>query len=383
MDKVIYLDNAATTFPKPDEVYSTMDYYLRNKCVNAGRSSYKLARESNEIINETRKLIGDIIFEGEEKVVFTPSATIAFNQILGGLEWESIQNVYVSPFEHNAIMRTLKYKGIDAIEIPFDPISFELDTQKFKIMLSERKPDLLLMSHVSNVTGYILPVNEISKLVNKYNPITIIDAAQSFGIVDIAIDKEYYDFIVFAGHKSLYGPFGASGFINNYKGSNVKPYIVGGTGSDSTNLDMPSDTPYIYEPGSYNTYAISGLNASLKWMKRIGSNNIYNHKKELSNILIDKLSKLEGIELYIPKNKENHIGIVSFNIEGFDSEDIGKILDDEFNIAVRTGHHCAPRIGKFLKGQAEKGTVRISLGYFNTIEDIEAIVEAVEDIIGG
>lgn len=383
MHGIIYLDNAATTFPKPNEVYDAMDYYLRNKCVNAGRSSYKLARESNDIINETRELLGNIVNTNKDNVIFTPSATIAFNQILGALEWKDIKNVYVSPFEHNAIMRTLKYKGIDAIEIPFDPISFELDIQKFKIMLSERKPDLLLMSHVSNVTGYILPVNEISKLVNKYNPITIIDAAQSFGIVDITIDKEDYDFIVFAGHKSLYGPFGASGFINNYKGNNVKPYIVGGTGSDSTNLEMPKEAPYIYEPGSYNTYAIAGLNASLKWIKRIGNNNIYNHKKELSNILIDKLSKLDGIELYIPENKENHIGIVSFNIEGFDSEDVGKILDDEFSIAVRTGHHCAPIIGKFLGGQAEKGTVRISLGYFNTVEDVEAVVEAVEDIIGG
>lgn len=384
---MIYLDNAATTFPKPEVVYETMDSYLRNKCVNAGRGSYNLAKESMAIIDETRSLIGELVhLNNGDGVVFTPSATIAINQILNGLDWTNINNVFVTPFEHNAIMRTLhylqkKYKFNISV-IPFDSLTFELERSKAKVLFAEKKPELVVMSHVSNVTGYILPIKEIVELSKENDTITVIDCAQSLGIVDLDINEINCDFIVFAGHKSLYGPMGVAGYINN---SNLKlnPYIVGGTGSDSTNLEMPEGIHSKYEAGSYNVYAIAGLNAALKWIKEVGIENIYKHKKELSEILIKELEDIGDIEMYLPKNRENHIGVVAFNINEYKSEEVASILNEEFDICVRTGHHCAPLMAKFLGGYAKEGTLRVSVGYFNDKKEIDTLGNCIEDILRG
>lgn len=388
MNKQIYLDNAATTFPKPEVVYKAVDKFLREECVNAGRGAYKLAQNATNLIDETRKLLLGLINSSEnDKVILTPSATIATNQLLRGLEWSEIKNVYVSPFEHNAIMRTLhslqKVNEFNINIIPFDNISFELDEDELRVMFSKMTPDLIVMSHVSNVTGYILPIKRCHEMAKQYNPINIVDCAQSLGLVEVDIKNEFSecDFIIFAGHKSLYGIFGIGGFIALNNKIRLNEVITGGTGSDSTNLDMPSDSELYYEAGSYNMQAIAGLNAALKWIKKIGVNEIYLHKKELTKQLIEGLQNIGGIEIYIPGNLEKHIGVVSFNLNTYLPEDIGKILSDEFNIAVRTGHHCAPMIGKFLGGYAIDGTVRLSVGYFNKNQEIEDIIEAIQDVL--
>lgn len=388
MNKQIYLDNAATTFPKPEVVYKAVDKFLREECVNAGRGAYKLAQNATNLIDETRKLLLGLINSSEnDKVILTPSATIATNQLLRGLEWSEIKNVYVSPFEHNAIMRTLhslqKVNEFNINIIPFDNISFELDEDELRVMFSKMTPDLIVMSHVSNVTGYILPIKRCHEMAKQYNPINIVDCAQSLGLVEVDIKNEFSecDFIIFAGHKSLYGIFGIGGFIALNNKIRLNEVITGGTGSDSTNLDMPTDSELYYEAGSYNMQAIAGLNAALKWIKKIGVNEIYLHKKELTKQLIEGLQNIGGIEIYIPGNLEKHIGVVSFNLNTYLPEDIGKILSDEFNIAVRTGHHCAPMIGKFLGGYAIDGTVRLSVGYFNKNQEIEDIIEAIQDVL--
>lgn len=388
MDRPIYLDNAATTFPKPEVVYKFMDKFFREECVNAGRGSYELARNASNIIDETRSLLLQLInAEENSRVIFSPSATIATNQILRGLEWDDIKNVYVSPFEHNAIMRTLHslQKSFDfkLNIIPFDNISFELNEDNLRVMFSKENPDLIIMSHVSNVTGYILPIKKCHELAKQYNPINIVDCAQSLGIVNVDVQKDFSecDFIIFAGHKSLYGPFGVGGFISLNSNIKLNEVITGGTGSDSTNLEMPEDSETYFEAGSYNSYSIAGLNAALKWIKEVGSENIFNHEKELTEKLIDGLMEIDGIEIYIPENLDNHIGVVSFNLSDYLAEDVGRILSDEFGIAVRTGHHCAPIIGKFLEGYAINGTVRVSIGYFNNTEDVEPFIKAIGDIV--
>lgn len=387
MNKQIYLDNAATTFPKPEVVYKAVDKFLREECVNAGRGAYKLAQNATNLIDETRKLLLGLINSSEnDKVILTPSATIATNQLLRGLEWSEIKNVYVSPFEHNAIMRTLhslqKVNEFNINIIPFDNISFELDEDELRVMFSKMTPDLIVMSHVSNVTGYILPIKRCHEMAKPYNPINIVDCAQSLGLVEVDIKNEFSecDFIIFAGHKSLYGIFGIGGFIALNNKIRLNEVITGGTGSDSTNLDMPSDSELYYEVGSYNMQAIAGLNAALKWIKKIGVNEIYLHKKELTKQLIEGLQNIDGIEIYIPGNLEKHIGVVSFNLNAYLPEDIGKILSDEFNIAVRTGHHCAPMIGKFLGGYAIDGTVRLSVGYFNSESNIDKFLNCINTL---
>ena len=390
MNNQIYLDNAATTYPKPEVVYQTMDCFLREECVNAGRGSYKLARNSVELIDETRRLLLELVnANSSDRVIFSPSATVATNQVLRGLNWKDIKNVYVSPFEHNAIMRTLhhlqKYNDFEINIIPFDNITFELKEDDLRVIYSQKKPDLIIMSHVSNVTGYILPIGKCHELAKAYNPINIVDCAQSLGLVDVNVKKEFKecDFIIFAGHKSLYGPFGIGGFYILNSKIVLNEVITGGTGSDSTNLEMPKDSEAYYEAGSYNMHAVSGLNAALKWIKKVGTSNIYAHKKELTDNLICRLEEIDGIEIYIPEDLENHIGVVSFNIGEYSAEDLGKILSDEYNISLRTGHHCAPMVGEFLNGYGVNGTVRISIGYFNTNYEIEKILESLEEIIRG
>lgn len=388
MDRKIYLDNAATTFPKPEVVYSSMDKFLREKCVNAGRGSYNLAQDATNLIDETRKQVLELVNATlDKKVIFSPSATIAINQVLRGLEWNNIKNVYVSLFEHNAIMRTLhslqKENEFNINIIPFDNMTFELNKDDLRVMYSTKEPDLVIMSHVSNVTGYILPIKECHELGKKYNPINIVDCAQSLGAVKVDVKEDFSecDFIIFAGHKSLYGPFGVGGFIYLNNKIKLKEVITGGTGSDSTNLEMPNESEGFFEAGSYNVYSIAGLNAALKWIKEVGNENIFNHEKQLTEILIDGLMEIDGVEVYIPENLDSHIGVVSFNLSDYSAEDVGRILSDEFGIAVRTGHHCAPMIGEFLEGYAINGTVRVSIGYFNNTEDIEHVIEAIQDML--
>lgn len=377
---MIYLDNAATTFPKPEVVYDAMDKYLRNNCVNAGRGSYKLAKEAMWMIDDTRQLIGELVhLKNGDGVVFTPSATIAINQILNGLNWNNIDNVFVTPFEHNAIMRTLyflqKKHKFEISTIPFNNLTFELEISKAKVLFAEKRPGLVLMSHVSNVTGYILPIKEIVDLSKESSAITLVDCAQSLGVVDLDINVIKCDFVVFAGHKSLYGPLGIAGYINN-SNINLESYIVGGTGSDSTNLEMPEGTYSKYEAGSYNVYAIAGLNAALKWIKKTGIENIYKHKKELTETLIKWLEEIDEVEMYLPKNRGNHIGVISFNVDEYKAEEVASILSEDFDICVRTGHHCAPLIGEFLGGDATFGTARISLGYFNLLDEVNKLRSA-------
>lgn len=390
MSRHIYLDNAATTFPKPEVVYQRMDKFLREECVNAGRGSYELASRATRLIDETRALLLELVnARPESRVIFSPSATIAINQVLRGLDYSEIRNVYVSPFEHNAIMRTLhslqKMYEFKINIIPFDNITFELKEDDLRLMFSKNNPDLIIMSHVSNVTGYILPIGQCHQLAKQYNPINIVDCAQSLGVVNVDVKDEFIecDFIIFAGHKSLYGPFGIGGFIKLNDKLRLNEVITGGTGSDSTNLEMPSDSETYYEAGSYNMYAIAGLNEALKWLMQTGIYNIYSHKKHLTEELINKLKNIDGLEIYTSENIEKHIGVVSFNLSDYAAEDVGRILSDEYNISVRTGHHCSPLVGNFLEGYAVKGTVRVSLSYFNKRHDIICLIDAIESINGG
>ena len=384
MEKTIYFDNAATTYPKPEVVYETMDNFYRGCGVNAGRSCYRLAREANKIIEQTRANLAELVnFKDPQKVVFTPSATIAMNQIIGGLQWDEGKTVYVTPFEHNAIMRPLNYiqkkYNIKIEEIPFDPITFELDTDKLKVRFSRKYPDYIFMSHVSNVTGYILPIEKIINESEKYNPVVVADCAQSIGLLPIDMQTFGADFVVFAGHKTLYGPFGVAGYIDNSK-IQLKEFITGGTGLDSLSLEMPKGFPNKYEAASPNILSIAGLHSALNWINNIGIYNIREKEIRLTKILIEELKDIDGVKMYLPEDLNNHIGIVSFNLKNYKPDELGQILDQDFNIAVRTGYHCAPMIHNLINTENKCGTVRISLGYFNNNEEINYLIKCLNEI---
>lgn len=381
---MIYLDNAATTFPKPEKVYQIMDKVNREMAVNAGRGSYKLARQATKLIDDAKKKILKLVqVNNDARVIFTPSITIALNQIIYGIEWKKGDVVYVSPYEHNAVARPLyqiqKKFCVIIKEIPIDDKTLEVDIESLKYEFSKNRPKAIFCTHVSNVTGYILPVKEIFKEGKRYKSINVLDSAQSLGLIPIDSRELAVDIIAFAGHKTLYGPFGIGGFIN-LTGIDLAEVLAGGTGSDSLNLDMPQNSSLKYEMASSNIVAIAGLNAAID---DLDIESIYEHEKELTEYLIEEIKKVPGITLYLPDNINEQVGIVSFNLEGYSAEELGVILDEDFDIAVRTGYHCAPYIHKWLKDERKLGTVRIGIGRYTNKEEIHDLIIAINDILMG
>lgn len=382
VSEYIYLDNAATTFPKPEEVYVAMDNLNRTGAVNAGRGSYKLAQIASELLYDTKNKIANLCnASNAAKVIFTPSITIALNQILQGIQLKDGANIYLSPYEHNAVARTIELiteeSTYNVYELPMDDNTYEINLDKTQSMFAIHEPSLVCCTHISNVTGYILPVETIFDMSKKYNSINVLDTAQSAGLISIDLNVIKADFVAFAGHKTLYGPFGIGGFID-VNGIELREVIVGGTGSDSLNLYMPENSPEKYESSSQNIVAIAGLNAALDLLDKNGVH--YKKEKELTDYLVDNLSNVEGVKLYIPSDREKHVSIVSFNVDGYKADDVGNILDEEFNIEVRTGYHCAPFIHKHLNDIDSLGTVRVGIGIFNSKEDIDKLVECITEI---
>ncbi len=377
---MIYLDNAATTFPKPESVYVAMDKANRELGINAGRGSYKLAREASELIADTKRRLRDLVHADiDSAVVFSPSITVALNQVIHGIGFNKNSIVYVSPYEHNAVARTIhnvsKKIGFKVKLLPIDS-GYEIDLDKTKYEFSKEKPSVVICTHVSNVTGYILPIEEIFREAKKYEAICVLDSAQSLGLVPIDVRNINVDILAFAGHKTLYGPFGIGGFIN-VSGIELEEYITGGTGSDSLNLDMPNGMEAKYEASSCNIIAVAGLNAALT---DICAEKCMVHERELTDYLINELQGNPKIKLFLPGNREQHVGIVSFIYENMNSDDVGMILDEDYDIAVRTGYHCAPYIHDYLKDKSTLGTVRVGIGQFSTKEDIDALVRALKEI---
>ena len=375
---MVYLDNAATTYPKPEEVYEALDKANRN-AFNTGRGSYRCAREASEVKDLVRNKIMQLNNIKNSKVVYTNSATTALNDLVFGIDLKANDYVYISPFEHNSIVRPLeelkKRIGINIEVLPFDKITWEPDYEKINDLFALHKPSAIFLSHISNVTGYILPYEKIFIQSKKYNSINILDASQGYGIVPIS-DYSNINYIVFAGHKSLYSSFGIAGYIK-IKNDKLKQSIFGGTGSDTMNPNMPDTVPDGYEAGSPNIVSIYGLDASIDWLNTV---DIYEHEKKLTDYLIDELQKIKKIQLFIPENTKCIFGMVSFGIEKYSSDDVGSILDDEYSICVRTGYHCAPLVHDFIDSLEYNGTIRVSLNYFNTKNDIDVLINALKTL---
>lgn len=381
MKKIYYFDNAATTFPKPDEVYDFMNKYYKENGVNVGRGQYALASKANSLVEETRNLILNFFNCPNKKVIFSSSATEAINICLQGLEFKNKKNIYLSPFEHNSITRTItflrkKYDfNIHLLEVNKEDLTYNLD--KIEKQFSLNNPDIVIISHVSNVCGLIAPIEEIFTMSKKYNSINIVDTCQSAGLVDINLGSDIYDIGIFAGHKTLYGPLGIGGLILKNT-LDINPLLYGGTGIDSANQELPKELPAKFEVGSQNILSISGLNRALKWINEITIKGLREREQKNKDKLLEILNKYNNIEVIGLKNKDNNVGVISCNFENYSSDEIGRILNN-FNIGVRTGLHCSPSAHKFL-GTFPQGTVRFSVGYFNTEEDFKHLDETLKYI---
>lgn len=380
IDRTAYFDNAATTFPKPEKVYRTMDSFYRTYGVNVGRGQHRLANQARLLVEDTRaRLLRLFDCTQNQKVIITPSATESLNVILQGLPWRNNINVYISPFEHNAVTRILHHLSnthqFAIHQLCVNPTTLTYDLEKIKYQFQDNAPQIVVITHSSNVCGAVAPIKEIFDLAKNYDAITITDMAQTAGLIKTSLSEVKSDFTVFAGHKTLYGPMGVGGFImdNSIK---LTPLLYGGTGVDSANQDLPETLPERFEVGSPNVSAIAGLNAALQWIEETSIAEILKKENENKNKLHQLLKKYDNIKTFIPSSES--IGVVSGIFDGYSSDSIGKVLD-KHGVAVRTGLHCSPTAHQFLK-TFPGGTVRFSVSYFTSDEDFEVLGEALDYI---
>lgn len=375
-----YFDNAATTFPKPAEVYDFMDEFYRCCGANAGRGSYEASQSSSRLIAETRSLIKDILHCPAKETVFTPSATVALNIILQGLISTGLSTVYISPFEHNAVTRTLyafEKKGTITIHQLFVSPELKYDLERIRYQFEENHPDLVIVSHASNVIGLVAPIEDIFSLAKKFNAFTVTDMSQSAGLVDCNVGLSTIDFAVFAGHKTLYGPTGISGFVMD-PSVELPPVLFGGTGMESANQDMPQSLPERFEMGTLNISGIAGLNAALKWNQTVGIKTIVEKEKDNRERLLRILQQYDWISVVGNAKDNDYVGIVACLINGISSDSAASIFNSR-NIAVRTGLQCAPYAHKFLNTYPA-GTIRFSVGFFTSDDDFVELEEALGSI---
>lgn len=375
-----YFDNAATTFPKPECVYAFMDEFYRKSGGNAGRGKHSMSASASGLIADTRKKIQMLLHCPAKEVVFTPTATIALNMIIQGAIADGAKNIYISPFEHNAVTRTLHHFE-KCNEITVTQLSVErdltYDIEKIRYQFDAVKPDLVIVSHASNTIGLVAPVEDIFSLAKKYGAITLVDMAQTAGVVDCNVGLTTFDFAVFAGHKTLYGPTGISGFVMN-PAIKIPAVIFGGTGYESANQDMPESIPEKYEMGTLNISGVAGLNAALDWIQRTTIEELKNREANNRQKLIDLLEEYEFIRIVGNEPGREYVGIVSCLIDEISSDSAGSVFDQQ-GIALRTGLHCAPLAHQFI-GTYPAGTIRFSVNYFTSEQDFEELRNALDYI---
>ena len=373
-----YFDNAATTYPKPEEVYSYMDHFYRESGASVGRGHYSLSQSTAKMVAETRTLIQELLHCPAKQVVFTPTATIALNLIIQGIVMNGAKNIYISPFEHNAVTRTLHHfeeEGKVAIHQLIVSSDMSYDLERIQYQFDDVHPDFVIVSHASNVCGLIAPIEDIFTLAKKYSAITLADMAQTAGLVDCNIGLSVYDFAVFAGHKTLYGPTGASGFVMNPE-VKLPAVLFGGTGYESANQSMPDSIPERYEMGTQNTSGLAGLNAALRWNKNLTTKALWEQEQKHRQELLALLSEYWFIKIVGNNSEQEYVGIVSCLIDGISSDSASGIFD-RCGISVRTGLHCAPLAHQFI-GTYPAGTIRFSVSYFTNDADFDQLRKALD-----
>jgi cysteine desulfurase/selenocysteine lyase len=375
----IYLDHAATSFPKPAAVCRRMNEVMRRIGANPGRSDHKLARKANQIITETRERIAALFGIAEaQRVIFTCNATEAINLGLKGLLSRG-DHVITSSIEHNSVIRPLR--GLERAGVKFSQVPCSRQGHlKIRLLKKalEAKTKLVVLTHASNVTGSLLPIEEVGRFARSHGILFLVDAAQTAGLLPIDVERMKIDLLACPGHKSLYGPQG-TGFLYIRKGIDPRPLKEGGTGTDSESEDQPITLPARFESGTLNTPGIAGLGAGVSFVLEEGVERIWKKERQLTQQLLRGLKRNREVRIYGPLDGEERVPLVSFNVASLAPAEVAFILDDLYDILVRAGLHCAPQAHRTL-GTFPAGTVRASLGYFNTPEDVEALVEAIQEI---
>jgi cysteine desulfurase / selenocysteine lyase len=378
---VIYLDNAATSWPKPDCVYQAMENCMRYAGANPGRGGHRMALDAGRILYDCRDALAELFhIEDPNQIAFMLNATDAINTALFGF-LEPGDHVVTTGMEHNAIARPLRCLERMGVGLSIIPVNShgEVNIQDIKAACSPATK-LIALGHASNVTGTIVPIEEIGKIAREKGARFLVDAAQTAGVEDIDVDAMDIDFLAFTGHKSLMGPQGTGGLWVREE-INLKPMRWGGTGSNSESDLMPDLMPDKLESGTPNTVGIAGLGAGVRFILEKGLGKIRQHERELTRQLVEGLAETSSVIVYGPNDLNKQAAVVSFTIAEMDTGQVGYLLDRQYDIATRTGLHCAPWAHASI-GTLRTGTVRASFGYFNTGEDVENILAAVRRIVG-
>ena len=381
----IYLDNAATSFPKPEAVYDAVDNYNRNVGVSVGRSAYRRATEMQGIVDRCRKRAADLFrAESPDRIIFTFNCTDSLNLALHGLLREG-DHVVTSVVEHNSVRRPLReLQRHGGIEVTYVEAGGEgrIEPAAFRAALRPNTK-LVALLHASNVTGTLQPIADVGKIVRDAGALFLVDAAQSAGHVPIDLNRLPVDLLACAGHKGLLGPLG-TGLLYVRPGveDRLRSVRQGGTGSDSQNDRQPGALPDKYESGNHNSPGLCGFEAGIAFLQERGVESIQAHERELTERLLDGLRSIGGLETYGPSDATGRVGVVSVNIQGYEPQILATILDENFQIETRAGMHCAPGMHKAIGTFDAGGTVRFSVGPFTTAAEIDAAVAALREIAG-
>jgi cysteine desulfurase / selenocysteine lyase len=379
---MIYLDNAATSFPKPEGVYAALDRFARTSLANPGRAGHKMALAAEHALDNGRHRLNRF-FNGRnpERWVFTLNGTDALNMAFKGVLNDG-DHVITTDLEHNSVSRPLvamaEAKRITLTRIVADG-GGTVDPAAITAAFTS-KTRMVAVTHASNVLGTVQPIAEIGKLVRARDVLFLVDAAQTAGVIPIDVQAACIDLFAFPGHKSLLGPTGTGALYVGPR-ANLRPWREGGTGGDSSTPTQPKEFPYYLEGGTPNVLGVAGLVAGLDFVEERGLEVIHQHEIELCDRLRQALAEMPGFEVFGHGDPTRRVAAVSFRCEIMPASDLGAILDQSFDIAVRPGLHCAPYVHKAL-GSYPDGLVRVSPGPFSTLADMDRLIEALKEVTG-
>jgi len=379
---MVYLDNAATSWPKPPGVALKMTEYLEEVGANPGRSGHRLSVEAARIVYQTRESIAELFNAPDPlRVVFASNVTEGLNLALYGYLRPG-DHLITSSMEHNSVMRPLRDLARQGVELTILPCSAQGQLMPEQIEDALQPNTVMIaLNHASNVCGTLLPISEAAVIARERGVTLLVDAAQTAGAYPIDLERDQIDLLAFTGHKSLYGPMGTGGLVIGERVDldRLLPLKRGGTGSRSEHEEQPDFLPDKYESGTANAVGLAGLGASLDWLSERGVLSVRSHELGLMKELLEGLSSFSEVVLYGTGDPDLQTATVSLNIEGVQPSEIGQVLDEEYGILCRVGLHCAPAAHRTL-GTFPSGTVRFGLGAFNTHDDINLALDAVREL---
>lgn len=379
----IYLDNAATSFPKPEAVYQAVDHFMRHIGASSGRGAYQKALEADMIVYQTRLALARLFnVPHPERIVFTSNITEALNLAMRGLLRPG-DHVVTTSMEHNAVWRCLKHleaeRGVQITAVrcardgTLDPNAVE----------QALRPNtrLIVALHASNVTGTLMPARELGEIARIHNVPFLLDTAQTAGVYPIDVRTLQVDLLAFTGHKGLLGPMGTGGLYiaESVEDLGLVPLKFGGTGGDSRLETQPPQLPERFEAGTMNVAGLAGLGVAVRFLLAESVAAVRAHEEQLTGYALRALARVPNLTLYGPRDPRRQVGVISFNLGRRQPGKVAEALDQDYDIMVRAGLHCAPQAHRTI-GTLERGTVRMGLGYFNREAEIDQLVDALQEI---